>query len=79
MSPAVTSNMSGLRTGGVLICVLHVTLRWFFKTRRRKFRDKRLREAFINAFDFEWTNTTSCMVLISEPFHFSELRHDGTP
>jgi microcin C transport system substrate-binding protein len=29
---------------------------WFFNTRREKFRDKRLREAFIDAFDFEWTN-----------------------
>jgi len=31
---------------------------WFFNTRREKFKDKRLREAFINAFDFEWVNTT---------------------
>jgi microcin C transport system substrate-binding protein len=29
---------------------------WFFNTRRAKFEDKRLREAFIYAFDFEWTN-----------------------
>jgi microcin C transport system substrate-binding protein len=29
---------------------------WFFNTRRAKFEDKRLREAFIDAFDFEWTN-----------------------
>jgi microcin C transport system substrate-binding protein len=29
---------------------------WFFNTRRDKFKDGRLREAFINAFDFEWTN-----------------------
>ncbi len=29
---------------------------WFFNTRREKFQDKRLREAFIYAFDFEWTN-----------------------
>ncbi len=29
---------------------------WFFNTRRDKFKDKRLREAFIDAFDFEWTN-----------------------
>ena len=29
---------------------------WFFNTRREKFKDSRLREAFINAFDFEWTN-----------------------
>jgi microcin C transport system substrate-binding protein len=29
---------------------------WFFNTRREKLKDKRLREAFIHAFDFEWTN-----------------------
>ena len=29
---------------------------WFFNTRRDKFGDRRLREAFIDAFDFEWTN-----------------------
>src|SRR5262249_8748135 len=29
---------------------------WFFNTRREKFKDKRLREAFLYAFDFEWTN-----------------------
>jgi microcin C transport system substrate-binding protein len=31
---------------------------WFFNTRREKFKDKRVREAFIYAFDFEWTNKT---------------------
>jgi microcin C transport system substrate-binding protein len=31
---------------------------WFFNTRRAKFKDKRLREAFVYAFDFEWTNKT---------------------
>ncbi len=31
---------------------------WFFNTRREKFKDKRLREAFSYAFDFEWTNKT---------------------
>ena len=29
---------------------------WFFNTRREKFKDRRLREAFVYAFDFEWTN-----------------------
>jgi microcin C transport system substrate-binding protein len=29
---------------------------WFFNTRRDQFKDKRVREAFINAFDFEWSN-----------------------
>jgi microcin C transport system substrate-binding protein len=31
---------------------------WFINTRRQKFADPRLREALINAFDFEWTNKT---------------------
>ena len=31
---------------------------WFFNTRPEKFKDRRLREAFIYAFDFEWTNKT---------------------
>jgi microcin C transport system substrate-binding protein len=29
---------------------------WYFNTRREIFKDKRVREAFINAFDFEWVN-----------------------
>ncbi len=29
---------------------------WFINTRREKFQDPRLREALIDAFDFEWTN-----------------------
>jgi microcin C transport system substrate-binding protein len=29
---------------------------WFFNTRREKFKNRMLREAFILAFDFEWTN-----------------------
>jgi microcin C transport system substrate-binding protein len=31
---------------------------WFVNMRRDKFKDKRLREALICAFDFEWTNKT---------------------
>ncbi len=31
---------------------------WFINTRRPKFADPRLREALIDAFDFEWTNKT---------------------
>jgi microcin C transport system substrate-binding protein len=31
---------------------------WFINTRRKKFQDPRLREALIDAFDFEWTNKT---------------------
>jgi microcin C transport system substrate-binding protein len=29
---------------------------WFINTRREKFADRRMREALIDAFDFEWTN-----------------------
>jgi microcin C transport system substrate-binding protein len=31
---------------------------WHMNMRREKFRDPRVREAIINAFDFEWTNAT---------------------
>src|SRR4249920_2422631 len=31
---------------------------WFINTRREKFKDRALREALIDAFDFEWTNKT---------------------
>ncbi len=31
---------------------------WFINTRRDKFKDPRVREALIDAFDFEWTNKT---------------------
>jgi microcin C transport system substrate-binding protein len=31
---------------------------WFMNTRRDKFKDRKLREAIIDAFDFEWTNKT---------------------
>jgi microcin C transport system substrate-binding protein len=31
---------------------------WFMNTRRDKFKDPRVREALIQAFDFEWTNKT---------------------
>ena len=31
---------------------------WYFNLRREKFKDKRVREAFVDAFDFEWCNAT---------------------
>src|SRR3954469_17532592 len=31
---------------------------WFMNTRRDKFKNRALREAIIDAFDFEWTNKT---------------------
>ena len=51
---------------------------WFINTRREKFKDKRLREALIYAFDFEWTNKShDVRVLRAYPFRVPELRHDG--
>jgi microcin C transport system substrate-binding protein len=31
---------------------------WYFNMRRERFKDKRVREAFIDAFDFEWVNAS---------------------
>jgi microcin C transport system substrate-binding protein len=31
---------------------------WYFNLRRDKFKDRRVREAFVDAFDFEWCNAT---------------------
>jgi len=37
---------------------LSATQGWFMNTRRAQFKDRRVREALIDAFDFEWTNKT---------------------
>jgi microcin C transport system substrate-binding protein len=55
---------------------------WFFNTRREKFADRRLREAFINAFDFEWTNKTimyGSYQRTSSMFQNSDLMAEGKP
>jgi len=55
---------------------------WFFNTRREKFKDKRLREAFINAFDFEWTNKTimyGAYQRTASMFQNSDLMASGKP
>ena len=55
---------------------------WFFNTRREKFADRRLREAFINAFDFEWTNKTimyGSYQRTSSMFQNSDLMAYGKP
>jgi len=48
---------------------------WFINTRADKFRDPRVREALINAFDFEWTNKTVIMALCAHvsPFQNSDM------
>ena len=53
---------------------------WFFNTRRDKFKDPRVREAIINAFDFEWTNKTvmyGAYAAHGSPFQNSDMVAPG--
>ena len=55
---------------------------WFINTRRDKFRDPRVREALIDAFDFEWTNKTimyGAYARTRSPFQNSDLVAEGPP
>ena len=55
---------------------------WFINTRRKKFADKRLREALNNAFDFEWTNKTimyGCYERTVSLFQNSDMMAKGKP
>lgn len=55
---------------------------WFINTRRKKFADKRLREALGNAFDFEWTNKTimyGCYERTVSVFQNSKMMAKGKP
>jgi microcin C transport system substrate-binding protein len=55
---------------------------WFFNTRRDKLRDPRVREAVINAFDFEWTNKTvmyGAYARTVSPFQNSDMVATGLP
>jgi microcin C transport system substrate-binding protein len=55
---------------------------WFLNTRRAQFKDSRVREALIQAFDFEWTNKTimySAYARTVSPFQNSDLMADGPP
>lgn len=55
---------------------------WFINTRREKFKDSRVREALINAFDFEWTNKTimyGAYARTHSPFQNSDLVASGSP
>jgi len=55
---------------------------WFINTRREKFRDPRVREALIQAFDFEWTNKTimyGAYKRTVSPFQNSDMVAEGPP
>jgi microcin C transport system substrate-binding protein len=55
---------------------------WFFNTRRAKFKDPRVREALINAFDFEWTNKIimyGAYVRTQSVFENSDMKAVGPP
>jgi microcin C transport system substrate-binding protein len=51
---------------------------WFINMRRDKFKEPKLREALINAFDFEWTNKTIMYGSYdADGVAVPELRHGG--
>ncbi len=55
---------------------------WFINTRRDKFKDTRVREALICAFDFEWTNKTimyGAYARTHSPFQNSDMMVSGPP
>jgi microcin C transport system substrate-binding protein len=55
---------------------------WFCNTRREKFKNKRLREALIYAFDFEWTNKSimyGSYKRTHSVFQNSEMMAQGKP
>jgi microcin C transport system substrate-binding protein len=55
---------------------------WFINTRREKFKDPRVREALIYAFDFEWTNKTvmyGAYTRSRSPFQNSDMVAEGPP
>jgi microcin C transport system substrate-binding protein len=55
---------------------------WFLNMRRAQFQDSRVREALIQAFDFEWTNKTimyGAYARTQSPFQNSDLMANGPP
>ena len=55
---------------------------WFINTRRDKFKDPKVREALIQAFDFEWTNKTimyGAYARTHSPFQNSDMMVNGPP
>jgi microcin C transport system substrate-binding protein len=55
---------------------------WFINMRRERFKDPRVREALILAFDFEWTNKTimyGAYARTHSPFQNSDMMAEGPP
>jgi len=55
---------------------------WFMNLRRAQFKDSRVREAMIQAFDFEWTNKTimyGAYARTVSPFQNSDMMANGPP
>ena len=55
---------------------------WFINLRREKFKDRRLREALIYAFDFEWTNKNimyASYMRTHSVFQNSNMMAEGKP
>src|SRR3954447_23770662 len=55
---------------------------WFMNSRRKQFKDPRVREALIHAFDFEWTNKTimyGAYARTVSPFQNSDMVAAGLP
>ena len=55
---------------------------WFINTRRDKFKNPKVREALIYAFDFEWTNKTimyGAYARTVSPFQNSDMVAEGPP
>jgi microcin C transport system substrate-binding protein len=55
---------------------------WFMNTRRKQFKDPRVREAIGYAFDFEWTNKTvmyGAYARTVSPFQNSDMMAEGPP
>jgi microcin C transport system substrate-binding protein len=55
---------------------------WFINTRREQFKDPRVRDALIQAFDFEWTNKTimyGAYKRTHSPFQNSDMMAKGPP
>ncbi len=55
---------------------------WFINTRRPQFKDPRVREALVHAFDFEWTNKTimyGAYARTHSPFQNSDMMAEGPP
>ncbi len=53
---------------------------WFINTRRPQFKDPRVREALVHAFDFEWTNKTimyGAYARTHSPFQNSDMMAEG--